>query len=143
MRILIPSDNCDFVDHFVSAYKSAGCEVVTGTHNFDLRSARFDLVHYQWPEELSGWTPPSRARLKQISEVIDWWQERSPSIVTVHNIYPHGFEGNESYKELYTLFYERCSWMLHFSSASRNLVCQEFASARHERHVVCSRFNYD
>ena len=53
MKVLIPSDNRDFVAEMAGAYQEAGCEVVTGTFNFELGSADFDFVHYQWPEELS------------------------------------------------------------------------------------------
>jgi glycosyltransferase involved in cell wall biosynthesis len=142
VKVLIPSDNRNFVEHWVSAYTQAGCEVVTGAFNFDLRSAYFDLVHYIFPEELCGWRPPTERRLQEISTALQWWQTRCPSIVIANNLYPNGYEGNKPFKALYELFYYHCSRILHFSSISKALVCTEFPSAQHNRHIISTPFNY-
>src|ERR1700730_7793441 len=89
LRVLIPSDNRDFVVNWAEAYARAGCDVVTGLYNFELRTGRFDLVHYQWPEELCGWMPPSGESLRRICTVADWWQSHSTTILTVNNLLPH------------------------------------------------------
>ena len=58
-RVLIPSDNPDFVRYLAEAYARARWEATVGKANFDLGTARFDRIHIQWPEELTGWQPPS------------------------------------------------------------------------------------
>jgi glycosyltransferase involved in cell wall biosynthesis len=143
MKVLIPSDNRDFVAELIAAYHDLGWEVVTGAHNFDLCSAHYDLVHYQWPEELTEWKPPTERRLGEMAERLQWWQNRCPSIVTAHNYYPHGCEKNEAFKILYEMFYHKCSIVQHFSAISKRLACNEFAGARHDRHVITTPWSFE
>src|SRR4051812_26845810 len=124
MRVLIPSDHRNWAEQWVTAYKNAGCEVVTGTFNFDHRSMQFDLIHYIFLEELCGWKPPSTTRLLEIEEGLQWWRDQCPSIATVNNVYPNGYEGNQAFEQLNQLFYRYCSRILHFSTASKELICK-------------------
>src|SRR5262249_54149187 len=50
-RVLIPTDEPNFTLGLVEGYRSLGWDVVTGTENFKVRAAHYDVVHYQWPEE--------------------------------------------------------------------------------------------
>lgn len=143
MRVLIPSDNRDFVAELAEAYVAAGCDVVTGAFNFELGAGQFDLLHYQWPEEYCNWVPPTEKRLGEIVERLRWWAQRCPSIVMAHNLYPHGFDGDPMCRRLFDAFYEECSWTFHFSKASRDLVCSEYESARHDRHIVSRPWNFE
>jgi glycosyltransferase involved in cell wall biosynthesis len=142
-RVLIPSDCRDFIDHWVRAYGGAGWDVVAGAYNFDLRAARFDLVHFQWPEELCVWKPPTEARLGQVIDGLLWWARQGPTIATANNYYPHGHEGHPLFRRLYNAFYRHCNFVIHYSEASRELARREFPDAGHERHVVVGPFNYD
>jgi glycosyltransferase involved in cell wall biosynthesis len=143
MKILIPSDNRDFVTHWVEAYRRAGCEVVTGLFNFDLKASRFDLVHFQWPEEFCEWVPPTERRLEQVVELVNWWSERSKVIVSVNNLWPHGFERNDRFRSLFNAFYARSDVIHHFSNTSERLVRDEFEGAAGRRHIVTQPFNYE
>jgi glycosyltransferase involved in cell wall biosynthesis len=142
MRILIPSDNRNFVEHWVTAFTRAGCEIVTGTYNYYLTAALYDLVIYVFPEELCGWKPPTQETLQKIVEKFEWWEKRCPTIVTVNDVYPPGYQGNSAYRQLFDFFYNRCSWLLHYSQASKNFICQEFPGAGHDRHIVTDLYNY-
>jgi hypothetical protein len=84
-RVLIPTDEPCFTLGLVEGYRSLGWEVVTGTNNFRIRAAEFDVVHYQWPEEHCEWGVPSRSQLDEIQGHLRWWQERATTIATVHN----------------------------------------------------------
>jgi hypothetical protein len=143
MRVLIPSDNCDSVAELVHGYRNLGCDVVTGAFNFELEAARFDLIHYQWPEEFCAWNPPTDDRLREITAKLARWQDQCPSLITAHNYYLQGYEGNDQLKKLSCEFYARCSLIQHFSVASKNLICNEYAGARHDRHLVTTPWNYD
>lgn len=143
LRILIPSDNQDFIVHWARAYARYGCEIVVGRFNFDLRTSTHDLVHVQWPEELSCWSRPSRECLQSLFMSLDHWNAQAKVLLTVHNFYPHGCEGDPTYHELYDGFYRRASVVHHFSNASRELVCAEFPGARERCHIVTAPFNYD
>jgi hypothetical protein len=141
-RVLIPSDNHDWVVHWVNAYVRAGWEVVTGTYNFELRAAKFDLVHLLWPEELCQWSVPSPKFAEQIISQVRWWATQCPTIATVCNFYPHGYEKNAVFYKLYNAFYQYCSLTVHFSQTSLRMVREEFPGARHERHLVVNQLNY-
>jgi len=143
-RILIPSDNKDFVVYWADAYRRAGHEVVVGAFNFDLCAANYDIVHYLWPEELTQWLPPDDAQLRHIEQCLTHWSRHARTILSVNNLYPHGHENNPAFHALYELFYRHAHAITHFTEASRRLVCEAFPAARqHPHHVVTSPFNYD
>lgn len=131
------------MDGLAQAYRRLGCDVVVGTHNFTLRTADFDLVHLQWPEELSGWRPPSPETLDLLCASLDYWTTHSRVLATVHNLYPHGYEGDPRYVEMFDRFYGRATIVHHFSRTSSDLVRAAFPSSRDNRHMVTTLFNYD
>jgi len=141
--VLIASDERDDIPNWVEGYRAGGWDVVTGTHNFKLCAAQFDLIHHQWPEELSGWRVPDPAKLDEIKTLLAWWQARTRCIFTVNNLYPHGFQGNPVYAELYSEVIRRCHLVTHYTEASRRLICEEYPAARDANHLVHSPFNYE
>src|SRR5690349_11873410 len=114
-RVLIPSDHCDWVVNFVEGYRQLGWDVTTGVYNFMLEASHPDVIHFNWPEELTGWKLPSSAQLDAIIRRLDRWAKRSRIIVSVNNLYPHGQHGNPIWHRLYTAVYERAEVMHHFS----------------------------
>lgn len=142
-RVLIPSDHPDFPLYLAEAYREAGWEVVLGAANFELAGAHFDLVHFQWPEELTGWSEPSESRLNQLVEQLEGWKQRSKLVLTVHNLRPHRNGDLVSYRKLYEAFYERVHVVAHFTAASREAVTKEFPVPETVRHIVAGYFNLD
>lgn len=142
-RVLIPSDNRDFVVYLAEAYREAGWDVVVGAANFDLAGGSFDLVHFQWPEELAGWKDPSDSRLAEVSARLDQWRQRAKLVLTAHNLRPHRNGAATSYRQLYDAFYERVHVVAHFTVASRDEVTKEYPLAANARHVVTGYFNLD
>jgi glycosyltransferase involved in cell wall biosynthesis len=133
-RVLIPTDDDD--PGLIEGYRSYGWDVAIGTGNFGLRASHYDVVHYQWPEEYSGWHVPSKEKIAEIDERLRWWSSRATNIFTVHNLYPHYGVGQPACHELYSCFYRHCHLISHFSQTSRRMVLEEFPAARHARHVV-------
>jgi glycosyltransferase involved in cell wall biosynthesis len=142
-RVLIPSDNRDWVVNFARAYRRLGYEITTGTYNFDLEGSHPDIVHFQWPEELTGWKLPTASQIDEISARLDRWAQRARLIISVNNLYPHAQYGNPLWHRLYTAFYERAEVIHHFSHASKQAVCSEFPTIAGRNHVVRLGFNYD
>ena len=141
--VLIPTDDMMIIPGITGEYARMGFDVVVGVRNFFLHLHRADLVHVQWPEEISGWKLPSADLLRQIREALDAWTQRCPVLVSVNNFYPHGYDGHPVMKELYETFYERCAGILHYCETSREMVLREFPSARTKPHVVTNYFCYD
>jgi glycosyltransferase involved in cell wall biosynthesis len=141
--VLVPTDDMMIIPGITGEYARRGFDVVVGVRNFFLQLHRADLVHVQWPEEIAGWNLPSAETLREIRAALDGWARRCAVLVSVNNLYPHGYEGHPVMKELYEAFYERCSGILHYCETSRKLVLREFPSARTRPHVVTNYFCYD
>jgi glycosyltransferase involved in cell wall biosynthesis len=142
-RVLIPSDNLDFALYLAEAYRQAGWEVVMGAANFDLGGAEFDLVHFQWPEELTNWTEPSKARLSEVSTRLDEWRRRTKLVLTAHNLRPHRNGESPGFRKLYETFYQRVHVVAHFTATSRDAVTKEFPVLAQAQHIVTGYFNLD
>jgi glycosyltransferase involved in cell wall biosynthesis len=71
-----------------------------------------------------------------------WWERHCPTIATVSNFYPHGFEGNAEFKKLFSAYYRHCSLVLHFSPILMRKVRDEFPGAQHDRHLLVNPLNY-
>src|SRR5262245_44262685 len=142
-RVLIPSDHRDWVVNFVDGYRRLGWEVTTGGYNFDLESNHYDVVHLNWPEELTGWRVPDALQIDKTIARLDRWVQRSRLIASVNNLYPHGQHRNPVWHKLYTAVYERADVIHHFSEASRRMLCAEYPSIADRNHVVRVGFNYD
>ncbi|HEX8295729.1 MAG TPA: glycosyltransferase [Chthoniobacteraceae bacterium] len=142
-RVLIPSDNRDFVPQLAAAYRRQGWEVAVGALNFDLQVGSYDVVHFQWPEELTSWEPPTSARIAEIASTLDAWAGKSRLLLTVHNLYPHRHHGDPRCREFLEVFYERMEVLAHFTEASSVQVAGEFPITATRRNVVTGFFNFD
>src|SRR6266478_1975414 len=142
-RILISTDEPNFTLGLVEGYRAAGCEVVTGTANFRLRAANYDIVHHQWPEEFSGWRAPSPREIDQVRQHLEWWRHRAFNILTVNNLYPHELDRDPACHELYSNFYRYCQVVTHYSRTSLKMVLEESPAAHAARHVVHPPANYE
>ena len=142
-RVLLPSDQRDWVVNFVDGYRRLGWEVTTGVFNFELEACHHDVVHFNWPEELTGWRLPSASQIDEIVARLDRLAPHSRMIATVNNLYPHGQHQNRRWHRLYAALYERAEVIHHFSHASKEAVCREYPSVAGRNHIVRVGFNYD
>ncbi len=141
-RVLIPSDNADFVHYLAQAYRRVGWEATVGKGNFELGTADFDLVHFQWPEELCGWNVPSDATLEKVFARLEMWRTRARLAMTLHNLQPHRDGAAPNYRRLYEGFFDRVPVVAHFTETSRELVLKEYPDAALSKHIVTGYFNH-
>jgi len=142
-RVLIPSDNFDWVANFATGYRNVGFDATGGHINFELESGWFDIVHLLWPEEFTAWCLPTSAQIDAVFARLDWWAKRSRLIISVSNLYPHRYPNEPMFHRLYTGFYERAEVIHHFSQTSKDLVCREYPSIAGRNHIVRVGFNYE
>ncbi len=142
-RVLIPSDNRDFVAELARAYAQLGWDAVVGRQNFELETGRYDLVHLQWPEELCNWRPPSERQIDELVARIERWSHRSRLLMTIHNLLPHRDADHPGYRRLYEALYSHVHVLAHFTDTSRRLVCTQFPQALKQRNVVTGFFSWD
>src|SRR6516164_7194833 len=140
-RVLIPSDNFDFVANFAIGYRSLGFDATAGQINFELETGDFDLIHILWPEEFTGWRVPTSGQIDAVLARLDRWAKRSRLIISVNNLYPHRHPRDPQFHRLYTGFYERATVIHHFSHTSKDLVCREYPTLAGSNHVLRLGFN--
>ena len=142
-RVLIPTNDRGFVSDLADAYSRAGYEVTVGLDNFFLDVASFDVIHIQWPEEFSDWKVPDSKHFERIKTSLKRWAQNSKILITVHNLYPHGYEKNTVFRDLYSCFYSNASIISYFSESAKILVNQEYPETIKKPNIVHGLFNYD
>jgi glycosyltransferase involved in cell wall biosynthesis len=141
--VLLPSDNRDWVLNFAEGYRRHGFEVAVGALNFELEASSPDIVHLNWPEELTGGRCPSETELAAVLARLDRWAARAWIIASVNNLYPHRQPEDPMWRRLYNGVYKRADVIQHFSKMSMDLVRQEFPEVADKKHVVHVGFNYE
>jgi glycosyltransferase involved in cell wall biosynthesis len=142
-RVLIATNEPNFTMGMIEGYRKLGWEVVTGLLNFRICAARYDIVHFQWPEEFTEWRVPTARSLEEIDRLLRYWREKSILIFTVNNLHPHQHKSSELYHQLYSLFYKHCHAVTHYTQASKHLVLKEFPVAGQNYHLVHQPANYE
>jgi hypothetical protein len=141
--VLLPSDDRAWILNFVHGYKQLGFDVVTGALNFEIDAFSPDILHLNWPEELTNWNCPKRAELPAVLDRLERWSRRTNVILSVNNLYPKASGDKSIWRELYLGAY-RCAHVIHhFSEGSKNIVCREFPEIADRNHVVRLGFNYE
>ena len=142
-RVLIPTNDRGFVSDLADAYLRAGYEVTVGLDNFFLHATSFNLIHIQWPEEFSDWKIPDSRNFERIEISLKRWAQKSKILITVHNLYPHGYEKNHIFYDLYDCFYRNASLISYFSESAKILVNREYPETINKPNIVHGLFNYD
>tara|TARA_R110002049_G_scaffold72490_2_gene187224 strand:- start:262188 stop:263228 length:1041 start_codon:yes stop_codon:yes gene_type:complete len=142
MKVLIAAKD-PFLFGMIAAYENLGFEVTLGKDAFQQRQGDFDLVHFMWPEVFCWGKEPEDSLIDEIREHLDWWRDRTRLIVSVNNHFPHGFVGNSQYHQLYSLFYEKCHAIHHFSESSKRLVLKDWPTSTATPQLVTHPVNYD
>ena len=136
LKILVATDDLTFSVSLSHAYKALGHEVSAGLPELHLGLRDFDLIHFHWPEELTGWAmPPSTRAMRRVLDRMDALKPQTKMVCTVHNLLPHADRGGES-EVLYTAFYARMDVIGHFSESSRTAVLSCFPAIPVDKHIV-------
>jgi glycosyltransferase involved in cell wall biosynthesis len=138
LKVLIVTNDLTFSVALSSEYLRRGFDVHVGTTNFFRREQDFDLIHFQWPEELVNWILPTTPQSEKLAlDCLDWWKSRSTLICTVHNLLPHSAKpGRGPDYELYKKFYNRMDHIGHFSNSSLDVVSGLFPDIPIGKHFV-------
>jgi len=108
-----------------------------------LECRKYDILHFLWPEELTNWQRPTSDQIDQVLARLDRWAKHSKIIISVNNLYPHGYDKDPAFHRLYVGFYERANVIHHFSNASKDAVFREFPSTVLYNHIAHVGFNYE
>jgi glycosyltransferase involved in cell wall biosynthesis len=142
-HVLIPSDEPNLVPNLALGYQAQGFCAAGGRINFSLETGKYDIVHFLWPEELTNWQLPTLRQIEAVAAKLEQWRKSSHLIISVNNLYPHGFHRDPLFHRLFNEFYMRCEVIHHVSQTSKDMVCAEFPEVANRNHVVRVGFNYE
>lgn len=94
MKVLMVfrEDNTDnlFVNILCRAIQEQGIEVHCSQRDFWEKDERYDIIHFQWPEEVVGWNCHYPDKVEQLRRRIAYFHSLGTRFVyTRHNIVPH------------------------------------------------------
>lgn len=99
---------------------SSICEVTTDKVKFWERGGNFDVLLFQWPEELfRHWGEPSQDDLDILLYTLDEWRKSSKLYIIRHNIHPH-YKQTDNYAKLYDTIYSNMDGVLHMGQFSKH-----------------------
>ena len=83
-----------FVPILCDAIRMAGIDVRCSTKEFWESDKHYDIIHFQWPEEVVGWTCNDPDIIRRLEERISFFRSRGARFVyTRHNVRPHYANG--------------------------------------------------
>ena len=140
--LIVFRDNGDtdnlFVPILCDAIRTTGIDVRCSTNEFWESDTSYDIIHFQWPEEVMGWNGDDPDKIRRLEERIAFFRSKGARFVyTRHNIRPHYI--NEMIGRAYDIIEEQSDVVVHMGRYSLN----EFA-ARHpdSRNVIIPHHIY-
>ena len=127
-----------FAPLLCDAIRTAGIDVRCSTGEFWNSDATYDIIHFQWPEEVVGWNCNDPGIIRRLEERIRFFRSQGAHFVyTRHNIRPH--YANKVISQAYDLIESQSDIVVHMGRFS----LEEF-SARYpdSRNVVIPHHIY-
>ncbi|MGJ8673006.1 hypothetical protein [Rubritalea sp.] len=150
MKILL-SSSCDdsfrgnpYVLNLMQALKLNGeAQVEYGLHWLWDPRFSFNLIHFQWPEEIFGWRAATEAELARLQQRLEEHKNGGGKcVITVHNELPHG-QYAKPFEALYRLLYEYADALVHLGEASiSSIKARYFAETNSKIHRVIKHGDY-
>lgn len=140
--LIVFRDNGDtdnlFVPILCDAIRTTGIDVRCSTNEFWESDTSYDIIHFQWPEEVMGWNGDDPDKIRRLEERIAFFRSKGARFVyTRHNIRPH--DANEVTGRAYDIIEEQSDVVVHMGRYGLD----EFA-ARHpdSRNVIIPHHIY-
>lgn len=118
-----------YVSELGAAYQQLGIDVVYGPENLFESTARFDVIHLQWPEDqYRGYgSGPTEQRAESFLRKLDEHKRRGTKLIwTVHNIVPHEHEGSDLDTKVYQGVIDRADLIVHHCQDSTKLLATAY-----------------
>ncbi|MDL2304907.1 glycosyltransferase family 1 protein [Bacteroides sp. OttesenSCG-928-D19] len=121
MKVLIvfregDSDNL-FVYTLFNGIAQQGIDIQCSTEKFWKDDSFYDIIHFQWPEEVVGWNCSSMTIVDDLKKRIQYLKSRGSKIVyTRHNVCPH--YSNKSIGEAYRIIESESDVIVHMAEYS-------------------------
>lgn len=124
-----------YVPELVTALASLGVDVTWSSDEFWCPSAKYDIIHLQWPEAVFDWNVGGRCSVAALKGRIISWKEAGAKIVmTRHNENKH-YADSDFYFDLYREAERLSDAIIHLGKYSRDQVLA-LGYPGHIRHYV-------
>lgn len=129
MRVLIVSDAVNASNLFVAilckAIHSHGIDIHCSVSDFWKTTEKYDIIHFQWPDEVIGWNCKDESMIERLKVRVDELKSQgSRFIYTRHNTRPHN--GNRTVVKAYKII-EACSDLIvHMGNYSYNEFLKQY-----------------
>ena len=143
MRVLIVfrdeiSDNL-FVSTLCKGIKEEGINISHSLNRFWNDDSFFDIIHFQWPEELAGWTIQDVNIIEKLKKRLAFFKHRGTKIVyTRHNLHPH--YNSPVLSDVYDIIERSADLIVHMGEFSKN---QYESENPHSDNVVIPHHIYE
>lgn len=144
MKVLIVThteENADnlFVAILCKALQKQEIDVHCSTIDFWTDNQTFyDIIHFQWPEEVVGWNGITKEKVHQLKERISYFHAQGSKIVyTRHNAVPH--YSDPLMKEAYSIIESHSDTIVHMGQYSLNSLKN---NSNGQKHIVIPHHIY-
>lgn len=108
-------------------------KVTVGISEFWNSDSLFDIIHFQWIEELFGWNDYNSRVMSSLLKRIDQWKNRGASIVsTIHNLHPHALPAEHGC-EIYMKVFQKTDLFIHLGRISIKMFNEIYGSEMFKR----------
>ncbi len=131
--LIVFRDNGDtdnlFVPILCDAIRTTGIDVRCSTNEFWDSDTPYDIIHFQWPEEVMGWNCDDPDRIRRLEERIAFFRSRGARFVyTRHNVRPH--YANVVIGRAYDIIEEQSDVVVHMGRYSLDEFAAKYADSR-------------
>lgn len=118
-----------FVPILCDAIKMAGIDVKCSQKEFWESDTTYDIIHFQWPEEVVGWTCEDPDVIRRLKERIAFFRSRGTHFIyTRHNIRPH--YANDIISRAYDIIESESDIVVHMGHYSQTEFMQKYPDSR-------------
>lgn len=116
-NILIASESRNPYVAEISNGLLAFFQVRRSVKDFLYKKGKYDIIHIQWPEELTSWSIPTEESFQKVEDALKYWSSKAKVVVTRHNILPNKNQPLK-YVPLYDLVYSYADAIIHLGEWS-------------------------
>lgn len=118
-----------FAPILCDAIRMTGVDVRCSTDNFWDSETGYDIIHFQWPEEVVGWTCDDPDIIRRLEERIRFFRSHGAHFVyTRHNARPH--YANELISRAYDIIESESDVVVHMGQFSRDEFITRYPDSR-------------
>lgn len=118
-----------FVPILCDAIRMTGIDVRCSTQEFWESDTAYDIIHFQWPEEVVGWTCDNPDIISRLEERIRFFRSRGAHFIyTRHNVRPH--YANEVISRVYDIIESQSDVVVHMGRFSQKEFITKYPDSR-------------